>query len=484
MKGNNAIISKSSQTSTRFYIYEEVQNIIKDYNLNMKRIGANPILIVFDLFEEMQFRASSTELFTFFRFIQEISEILPRVRPVFVGRAELNAEEENFQFDTLEIGDFDEKSAKVLLNKKGTLNQESIKFIYDNFGGNPLMLTLASTLIEKEGGVENLKADKIQAKKWDYIIRRILGHIHNDRVRKIAVPGMLVRYIDDEVIKEVLAEPTGIGYISDLESKEIYLELSKEVSLISKIKDIKSFSFRQDLRMMCETMIIEQFPEESDKIRQRAIKYYSKYKNINEAVKRDIYEAEYYFHQLKLDQIPQDLNAESYKRLRPYLEHSIIELPAKAQRFLNSLNNQISNLEVRQNANLSIEEWEQSNLGLIKDALLGELDFAEHVYRLLQERSQRVNNGFSEFGKTEALLYQRLNKLKLSEKYIARAIENRDKKFNLILFFEFVLLQIQNFEYEERYTEALKFFNETSVKIKFKMFRIILKKKSNFYSQE
>ena len=434
-------------------------------------------------FEEMQYRASTTELFTFYKFIREISGKFPRIRPIFVGRSELYIGVDNFNFDLMEIKEFDADSANSLLEKSGVKDEETRKFIYENFGGNPLMLTLATDLSKRKGGFDFKNKKEIKGKKWQYLVRRILGHIHNDDVRKIAVPGMLVRYISPEVIIKVLAEPTKLGFTDAAKADKIYAELRKEVALISKSSDGESFSFRQDLRMTCESMILEKYPEASKEIRKNAIAYYSNYETVTEPEERKKHQAEYFFHLLKNEEIPDRLDASTFDALRPYLEHSIIELPASSRRFINSLNKQNSSIETVEESNISNDNWEQYNLGLVKDALNGEFAFLGEVYEKLRENSKRIHNGFSEFGKYEALVYQRLNKIQLSHEFINKAINSDKSKKNRNLRFEFQLIKIQNFEYEERYKDALqlchqikkdafKTSKENQKKYEFLLFRI------------
>ena len=487
---SNVKMMKSTSSSTRNYIYGTIEGIIKNNDLDFKTIGKKPIMVVFDSFEEMQYRASTTELFTFYKFIQEISEKFPRVRPIFVGRSELYIGVDSFEFDQMEIKEFDAASANSLLEKAGVEDEKTRGFIYKNFGGNPLMLTLATDLANRKGGFDFNNTEEIKGKKWQYLVKRILGHIHDSDVRKIAIPGMLVRFINPEVIIKILAEPTKLGYTDANKAEEIYNELRREVALISKSNDGKSFSFRQDLRLTCEPMILEKFPEEAKAIRQNAIEYYSNYKNITDTEERKKHQSEYFFHLLKSEEIPEELDASTFDELRPYLEHSIIELPKSSRRYIDSLNNQGAAMEVVEKSNISKDDWEQYNLGLIKDALQGELSFLEDIYEKLRENKQRVNNGFSEFGKYEALVYQRLNKIQLSREFIHRALKVDNAEKNRNLFFEFQLLQIQNFEYEERYKDALdlclqikkisfKVSKENRKKYEFLLFRIENRLKHN-----
>lgn len=437
--------------SSRTYIYERIEEIIKGNNLDFGTIGRRPILVVFDSFEEMQYRASDSELFTFYTFIKEISEKLPRVRPIFVGRAELDIGTRDISFETLEINDFDPASANALLLKSGIEDQKTRGFIYENFGGNPLMLTLATDLAKKEG-FDLKNPEKIKGQKWQYLVRRILGHIHDDEVRKVAVPGMLVRFVNPEVIQKVIAGPTQLEFVDENKAHRIYEALKREVSLISKSDDGRSFSFRQDLRMTCEPMILEKYKKESEEIRENAIRYYGEYTSVKDPITRLRHQAEYYFHLLKKEQIPEDLDVSTYVELRPYLEQSIIELPPSSQRFINSLIHKKVNGTSEM---ISDEEWERNSLGPIQEALNGEPTYLQEQYEHLRKRKSRTNKGFSEFGKYEAQIYQRLGKISRSNTFIAEALSNRNHSENDNLYIEFKLIEIQNLEYEERYQDAL-----------------------------
>ena len=446
----------ASSASTRSYIYNTLEDIISEYDMEISSIGNKPILIVFDSFEEMQYKASSSELHSFFSFIQEISSKIPRVRPIFAGRSELGVYVKNIKFQTLLINDFDSDSAKTFLSKCGVKDNKVKDLIYRIFGGNPLMLNLATNLIKKDDF--NIKeVEKIKGAKWQYLVNRILGHIRDEKVRKIAVPGMLVRYVNIDVIKEILAQPTKLYASDNKEIRRIFDELKKEVSLISKSTGGNEFSFRQDLRMMCEDMIVDQYPEESKTIRQNAIDYYSKYDTIKNTTKRKKHQAEYYFHQMKSGEIPQDLTPEVYEELHSYLEQSIIELPKKSMDYLNLLTRKHINTNENKEQ-YGNDLWERNYIGIIHDALRGEFSYMQEVYNQVISRQGRLNDGFTEFGKNEALLYQRMNDIDRSNTVIDQALNykknNKVNKSMRHFDFELNLIRIQNYEYQQRYEKA------------------------------
>jgi len=443
----------TSTESSRGFLFDHIENIIQEADLDLDLISESPILVVFDSFEEMQHRASDNELTSFISFISEISQRIPRIRPVFVGRSEIDETLQSFKFQKITITDFDKESAHALLRNWGVSEEKTLDLIYENFGGNPLMLRLSKDLALK-GDFDNLDPEEIKGKKWEYLVDRILGHIHNDKVRKVAVPGMLLRTVTPNVIKVVLTDPTGLIYLDNEEAEKIFKELKREVSLISKSFDSNTISFRQDLRMVCESTIWEKYPEKSRQVRDNAITYYKKYKGQKSQKEQRLFQAEYFFHMLKDEKIPEELDSETYQKLHSYLEQSIIELPPSSKRYIRSLNRQqIDQTIIKQSTN---EEWELNYTQLIKSALHGELSSLKKIHSYLKKRRPRLNDGFTEFGKWEALLLQRLNRLKESTSLINKALEyGRNLSTNNELAFDLILIKIQNLEYQKQYDKAL-----------------------------
>ena len=450
-----------SKEADRGFIFRSIESLIDEYGYELENINNTPILAVFDSFEEMQYRASLSELYSFFNLIQSISELIPRIRPIFAGRSEIEGSYGSFEFNVIEIKSFDSKSADAFLKKSGVGKKKLRNYVFKTFGGNPLILRLAANLHKKEGllidDLDQLKETKIQ-----YLVRRILGHIHdkNEKVQKIAVPGMLVRFINPTIIEKVLADPTGVGKIDREKAEEIYKELKKEVALLSDGVSEFGLLFRQDLRMACESMILKLYPSQSSNIRERAIEYFSQYHKIDNKEKRTRYWAEYIYHQLKVGTLPKGLTRKVYQPLRPYLDNSVIELPKESQVFLRSLTRQ--ELEDQTLQQTSDEEWEGYQTEIIKDALNGEYNHLVEIGVALKNRPNRTNHGFSEFSKFESLLYQRINKISWSMKII-EDVTTLDPKIlnqNPDLSFEFFLLKIQNLEYLQQFEKAFHFIQD------------------------
>jgi hypothetical protein len=441
---------QSTTTSTRGFIYNSIEEVIQRYDYNLERINT-PILIVFDSFEEIQYRASRDELNTFFTFIREVSEKIPRIRTVFAGRSEVTERLGDFEFEKLPLTEFDEEASSVVLKKFGISDSSIFKRVFKYFGGNPLLLQLAADLIKKdESAIKDF--EKIKDKKHEYLINRILGHIHNESVRKIAVPGMLLRGITPEIIKNVLAEPCGLGQIDDDKAKSIFDELHKEVALISRSSDDGSIEFRQDLRIACEKMILEKYAKESEEIRAKAIEYYKNRKGENPE-----FEAEFYYHLFKKSEIPSEFNKKAYDRTNIYLESAIKEFPEKIQIRLSSfVSSRVAQTVVD---NSSIVEFENYYLPQIKRTLNGELSFLKQLYKEINQRTERSEDSNSQFPIYEALLCQRLNKLNESNTVIDNALKIYDSDKNRSSYIDCLFIKIQNWEYQSSYKKSDELLN-------------------------
>lgn len=117
-----------------------------------------------------------------------------------------------------------------------------------------MCLKLAARLLRDEGVeklrsarsevLTRLRAEKIQA----LLYGRILQHIHDDDVKAIAYPGLIVRRIDPEVIRHVLAEPCKLDLDDGRSEHQLFYDLQREVALVEVDSDDGSLRHRPDVR--------------------------------------------------------------------------------------------------------------------------------------------------------------------------------------------------------------------------------------------
>lgn len=283
-----------------------------------------PFLLVFDTFEIVQYApdqvAALEELVRAFATTRvtpksDSSDIWPRLRLIISGRRKVpeflgGAEE-------LELGPLDpEGSAQMLAALAADAGKpigsrdatRLVDAIRQDAGGRaagarPLRLRLVGELFREEGGdgpsivhslIEELENPSTEQKKLGrlfvdgILVRRILGHVRDANVRALADPGLVVRRITPEVIRDVMTrgthdpratapadeDPISIEpwVIDDAEARAIFDAFRREVSLVE--QDGEALRHRQDVREEMLPLIEKRRPNGFRRIHQLAFDYF------------------------------------------------------------------------------------------------------------------------------------------------------------------------------------------------------------------
>ncbi|MDP2270463.1 MAG: AAA family ATPase [Archangium sp.] len=221
-----------------------------------------PFLLVFDTFEEVQQRASSS--------VAEIIALLESLsddgrwnalRVVISGRGPptkfVTAKE-------LALGDLDRKAALALLERElPALGSNQLAKILKHVGAAPLSLKVAVSIVrrsmESGGAVEIsalLKTDRSFLAKalgtFDseqitvQLYSRELDHLRDEHLRKIVNPGFILRRLTWQLIREVLAVPCGLGEVTEERARALFDKLALHISLVSRDRD--TLVHRPDVR--------------------------------------------------------------------------------------------------------------------------------------------------------------------------------------------------------------------------------------------
>lgn len=253
-----------------------------------------PFLLVFDTFEIVQYNPDNVvALKSFVRCFSEPTEsgLWPRLRLILSGRqrpAEFLGEVEAVSLDTLDR----RGSAQMLVqlaadagkpistNQANTLINAIVAAsgAKSGEGVRPLRLRLIGGLFEKSSQADGptiarqlgeelrapLSAATVGGKLLidGILVRRVLDHISDKRVRALADPGLVVRYITAEVIRAVMAKgtpdparyPADIGdsesfqpwSLTEAEASDIFAAFRNELALVE--VDGACLRHRQDVR--------------------------------------------------------------------------------------------------------------------------------------------------------------------------------------------------------------------------------------------
>lgn len=228
-----------------------------------------PFLLVMDTFEEVQYhdRDSVKDVF---RFLNALRAQIPTLHCILMGRAPLDDLQRDFarveevvvegdvfgtglatDFGVIEVplGDLNDSEATAYLTNQGVSDSQLAQDLVEVVGGNPLSLRLiARVLREGEINLMSLReemewrptlSDRLLGRKippkallQGVLFRRILGHIHSKKIQDLAHPGLVLRRITPDLIKEVLAEPCGLAPLDDQQALTYFYALAREVSLV------------------------------------------------------------------------------------------------------------------------------------------------------------------------------------------------------------------------------------------------------------
>jgi len=335
-----------------------------------------PVLFVLDTFEEVQ-RRSSVYAAGVIRIVQKLAQRIPRLRVVVAGRTPV-ADVEFEWTETLEH--FDEPSAVAYLSAQG-IAPDTAHDVFANVGGSPLALTLAIGLFRSGGNFHFDQIDKTQLK--DEVIQanlfdRILLHIGEEDVRRLAHPGLILRRITAELIRDVLAEPCGIEHVDSAKAEQLLAELAKESTLVSQSQP-GVLVHRSDVRRLMLGQLRSSAPRKVEEIHRRAIDYYAVHTDL-------ISRAEQVYHRLSLHQTRDEVASLVTPELEPFLANAMEELDPPEQALLADLLHIELPADARQQADQLT--WERATSRVLRESMRSGADL-EQARAVLAERAQR-----------------------------------------------------------------------------------------------
>lgn len=317
------------------------------------------VVVVLDTFEEAQFLGSEVvsqllDLAFEFRWTLPTFRVILAGRvlpPEFVSRAfpeffnlasgerwlehELPLERLPLPGRPMDLGVLDAEGAQELLQRSiqaaglAPLSEGELADVIGIVGRNPMCLKLAARVLDNEGIerlrearseiLAQLKAEKIQA----LLYGRILHHVHGDEVvKKIAYPGLIVRRITPEVIREVLAQPCGLELTAARDEYSIFNDLSREAALVENDPLDGSLRHRTDVRrLMLQDLTDHVDPEVVGQIDRAAIDFYT-------GQAGEVARGEEIYHRLRLREPEHVLEDRWQPQAAVRLRNALEELPA------------------------------------------------------------------------------------------------------------------------------------------------------------
>lgn len=274
--------SKTSAPVSRAYGDRDASVLQQRFAALLERASGRrdaPVVWVLDTFEvaQRQSRAAVGELWVF---LDRLQDECPGLRIVLCGRVPL----EGSPSIDLPLGDLDAEAARELLRTQLSglgLPDDFLASVAGAVPPHPLSLRLAVLLIRREAQVGLASADRRRDVLFELrrgsvqgvLYRRILDHIEDPDVRKLANPGLVVRRITPEIIEKVLARPCGLGEVDPLRAAELFDKLRGEVAVVTPA-GASTLVQHVELRRLMLPILLADDPEVVVKLQRAAIAYY------------------------------------------------------------------------------------------------------------------------------------------------------------------------------------------------------------------
>jgi hypothetical protein len=393
-----------------------------------------PVLVVLDTFEEVQYRDRES-LAGFWRMLAAIQQHYKSFRVLISGRSAIDPVR-GFKINKLVLTELEKPDRLTLLRRLGVKDTKLAQAVADQVGGNPLSLRLAASLIlshPESGGAGGIT--DLSTKRWlvfqaseeliqGQLYQRILAHIHDENVAKLAHPGMVLRRVTPEVILHVLA-PVLLPSLTELtdseqtaEASRLFEELKRESSLVESGMD-GALVYRQEIRRAMVRLLEQDRRGEVRTLRRAAIAYYSHQKSIEAR-------AEELYHRILLGEDDFSyLESRWRKGIEQAIAAGVEEYSPRVQAWLASW----MELEVPRGVfkSADVEEWERNITRKVQRAL--SYQGTEEALSLLHERSARTVASplFALETKTYMLLDDWDNASKVLQQGIARVSESTNR---------------------------------------------------------
>ena len=373
------------------------------------------VVIVLDTFEEVQYR-SDEQVTAILSMVDQLRQIITNLYVIVVGRATIPA----YSTEDLLLDGFDSESAIGYLSARGISNPTLAAQIAKLVGGNPMNLHLAADLAIREGiqsalelGINTreyffLRLNDAQIQRQLY--NRVLGHVHDPSVRKLAQPGLVLRRITADLIYKVLNKPCDLSLQSVDEAESLFRDLRREKSLVQ-IESDGALVHRPELRKQTLRLLCQDAPEKANEIHLKAVEYYSQRPAV--AIER----AEEIYHRLWVGEDLDTIGLRWIPGVEPYLQDAFDEFTGAAKAFLASPLHREVDIATRQLA--ALQDWE--NIVKRKAADLLAVGAFQDVLKMMGERGDRTVE--SELFTIEATALYRMGRFAESFRPLHRGID-------------------------------------------------------------
>ncbi|ANN19529.1 hypothetical protein SD37_30525 [Amycolatopsis orientalis] len=286
-----------------------------------KAIDGERLLVVFDTFEEVQRRDQPIQR-RFSDFLGCLTRRLDRPSLVLAGRAAAP----ELEFDEIHLDGLDHDEAVQLLLRLQPV--EDPGGIIDRVGTSPLTIHLAAGVLRTAPPDVALRDIALQREVVDgELYRRLLGHIQDPDVRRLAHPGLTLRRVTPALIRDVLAKPCRVDVPDAERASTLFDGLAREAMLVTRTSDGQAVVHRADVRQTMLHRLSEDESVVAGRIHRAAVKFYSGQSGL-------VARTEEVYHRLMLGQRQETVDRRWDDAILPRLLSTFDDLPPASKAYL------------------------------------------------------------------------------------------------------------------------------------------------------
>ncbi len=370
------------------------------------RFRHRPLIVVLDTFEEVALRGPSVTT-AVLDWVVQLRDVagLSGLRPVLAGRElpdELTRRSDLRVWDHLPLEDLSIKDGVEMLSQLLT-EPDIARRAVTVFGGNPLVLKMFNRFDKSSPSseVEALLVDAENERARDgesyqpgprgvlavrFLTDRILNRLSDD-LKSLADPGLVLRKVSPELVRTVLAEPCGLGQLSDQEAADMLGALEGHIWLVQPIDGGRAVRHRSDVRRMMLPGTLARSKEACELIHANAIAYYSapgRAGDIDSNVEAD-------YHRAFI--VPQSELADEWitepSELINRIGADIQDWPVPSRALLRSLTDHYETMSLDEGGSLSGDRLAKARISNVEQSLAhGDVSGARDVWVQLSDESE------------------------------------------------------------------------------------------------
>lgn len=234
-----------------------------------------PLLVVVDTLESLQARGS-THLDQLFAWLQQLSDIGVKEMAVLVaGRAPPPAGFRKVMGRPIELEGLARPAALDFADRLQVSAADQATLV-DRTAGIPLALKLAADIVRSDG-IRALPSGRTNPKLASAMLYRILlSRIDDDTLRRLAHPGLIVRRISADLLRDVVAPAVGLPKLDDGEARLLFDALARQHWLVETDPLDPSFvRHRPDIRRDLLPLLYDTEPTLCARIDRQAARWFA-----------------------------------------------------------------------------------------------------------------------------------------------------------------------------------------------------------------